>query len=47
MSKKNNYNLNKKKGNKIILLILALSFVVAPVITLIIYLISLMNHPFL
>ena len=41
------YNLNKKKGSKIILLILALSFVVVPVIMLIIYLIELLRHPFL
>lgn len=44
---KRNYNLNSKKGSKIILLILALSFIAVPVIMLIVHLISLATHPFL
>gem|GEM_PF-3769933 len=33
----NKHNLNKKKGTRLILLILALTFVIVPLLTLIIY----------
>ena len=46
MAKKPQHNLNKMKGTKIILLILALSFVVVPLISLIIGIIDLRNMPF-
>ncbi|BEH90806.1 MAG: hypothetical protein HFE54_05025 [Turicibacter sp.] len=46
MAKKAPHNLNKMKGTKILLLILALSFVVVPVISLIISIIGLRDMPF-
>lgn len=44
MAKKAKHNLNKMKGTKVLLLILALSFVVVPLITLVVYMISIMNN---
>jgi len=44
---KKQHNLNKKKSTKIILLILSLLFVAVPILTLIINLVMLSNHPFL
>ena len=44
MAKKAMHNLNRMKGTKILLLILALSFVVVPLITLVVYLINIMNN---
>lgn len=44
MAKKAMHNLNRMKGTKILLLILALSFVVVPLITLMVYIINIMNN---
>ena len=44
MAKKAMHNLNRMKGTKILLLILALSFVVVPLITLVVHLINIMNN---
>ena len=41
MAKKTTYNLNKMKGTRILLLILALSFIVVPLISLIVNVIML------
>ncbi|WP_235070301.1 hypothetical protein [Turicibacter sp. TJ11] len=46
MAKKAQHNLNKMKGTKILLLILALSFVLVPLISLIISILNLKNMPF-
>lgn len=46
MAKKAQHNLNKMKGIKILLLILALSFVVVPLISLIVSIINLRDMPF-
>ena len=46
MAKKAQHNLNKMKGTKILLLILALSFVVVPLISLIVSIINLRDMPF-
>lgn len=46
MAKKALHNLNKRKGTKILLLIMALSFVVVPVITLIISIMDRLNMSF-
>ena len=46
MAKKAQHNLNKMKGAKILLLILALSFVVVPLISLIVSIINLRDMPF-
>ena len=46
MAKKAQHNLNKMKGTKILLLIMALSFVVVPVITLIISIMDRLNMSF-
>ena len=46
MAKKAQHNLNKMKGTKILLLILALSFVVVPLISLIIGIMDLKKHAF-
>lgn len=43
MAKKAMHNLNKMKGTKILLLILALSFVVAPLISMIVWIVARMN----
>ena len=45
MAKKAQHNLNKMKGTKILLLILALSFVLVPLISLIISILNLKNMP--
>lgn len=44
MAKKAKHNLNKMKGTKILLLILALSFVVAPLISMVAYVIARLNN---
>ena len=44
MAKKAKHNLNKMKGTKILLLILALSFVVAPFISMVAYVIARLNN---
>ena len=46
MAKKAQHNLIKMKGTKILLLILALSFVVVPLISLIVSIINLRDMPF-
>ena len=46
MAKKAQHNINKMKGTKILLLILALSFVLVPLISLIISILNLKNMPF-
>ena len=46
MAKKAQHNLNKMKGTKILLLILALSFVVVPLISLIVRIINLLDMPY-
>ena len=46
MAKKAQHNLNKMKGTKLLLLILALSFVLVPLISLIISILNLKNMPF-
>ena len=46
MAKIAQHNLNKMKGTKILLLILALSFVVVPLISLIVSIINLRDMPF-
>ena len=37
------YNLNKRKGTKIILLILALSFIVGPIIILVLHMLEILR----
>ncbi|MGL4374510.1 MAG: hypothetical protein ACRCS6_12025 [Turicibacter sp.] len=44
MAKKAKHNLNKMKGTKILLLILALSFVVAPLIMLVLNIIGISSN---
>jgi len=44
---KKHYNLNRRKSTNIILLILALSFLAVPIITLIIYSIAVANVPWM
>jgi|GEM_PF-4036741 len=45
--KKKQYNLNKKGKNKIILLILALTFVLGPIFILVVRLVQLYLNPYL
>ena len=45
--KKSKHNLNKMKGTKVIMLILAFLFVVPALIGLAAHIIMLINHPFL
>lgn len=37
------YNLNKRKGTKLVLLLLVLSFIVAPVVALVVHLLALFS----